>query len=173
MLNKSKKDIPTKNYIILSIIVLFSVFLTFYFFDWYKTYRDYQLTIPILREVVPEITEKELDHYVLDNERVILYICNPLSSDCRNLDERMKKLIEKQSLQNFIVYLNLNSVTDFQSFYNTFNEGYPFGIKLDKYPALCHFENGELKTLLKGNKNESLTIKQIENFLNTHGIGEE
>ncbi len=171
---KNKKSfVPLKNYLILGGIVLATVLLTCYILFQYRAYRAYQLTIPILRSVVPEITEKEVDHYIQETEDIFLYIGKPTDPNCRSLEEQFKKIIEKYSLKDKIVYLNLSDVEDTDLFFKNFNQSYPYSKELLVYPALCQFENGELKMVMQGDADHPLTAFDIERFVDIYNIGED
>lgn len=172
-IKNKESSVPLKNYFILGGIVLATILLTCYVFIQYRAYREYQLTIPILRSVVPEITEKEVDHYIQETEDIFLYIGSPTDPACRSLEEQFKKIIEKYSLKDKIVYLNLSDVEDTDLFFQNFNHAYASSKPLEVYPALCQFENGELKMVMQGDTEHPLTAFDIERFIDVYNIGED
>ena len=45
---KEEKNIPFRNYIILSIILILSIVLVIYFYMWYSTFENNKLNTPIM-----------------------------------------------------------------------------------------------------------------------------
>ena len=73
MLVLKKKSI-VKNYIILIVLFILSFAFTLYLCKWYNVYKEYKNEIPVIRGVLSEISYDELDHYIIDNSNIMLYI---------------------------------------------------------------------------------------------------
>ena len=70
------------------------------------------------------------------------------------------------------IYLNLTDL-DQDVFVNSFNEKYKYKTKLTtNYPAFVLFEDGEIKTILQGNKEEELDLVKVKQFLDLNKVGE-
>ena len=74
---KQKKQM--KNYFILLLIFVLGIGITLYLTRLYHVYDEYQKQTPIIRGVVSEITNEELEHYLLENPSTVIYMCT--SSD--------------------------------------------------------------------------------------------
>ncbi len=167
---KQKKQM--KNYFILLLIFVLGIGITLYLTRLYHVYDEYQKQTPIIRGVVSEITNEELEHYLLENPSTVIYMCTSSDMLCRNFEKDFKKLIEKNSLQDDIVYLNLSDI-DQEEFADNFNNKYPYKTKLTtKYPALVLFEEGEVRNILQGSSKEKLNVKKAEQFIDLNNIGE-
>lgn len=173
----SKKDVeikktPIKNYIILGIIFIISIGITIYLCNWYYVYDEYQRQTPVIRGTLSEITTEELNHYVLENPTTVIYMCTSSDHVCRNYEKDFKKLIEREELQNEIVYVNLSNV-DVDMFVENFNNTYNYKIKLtSNYPALIIFDEGKVTNILQGSKDEKLTITKTQQFIDINKIGD-
>lgn len=166
--------IEFKNYIILALIIVAMVLLVLYVCKWYQVYSDYQKETPVIRGTLNyEITNAELDHYIMENPNCVVYMCTSSSDRCRNFERDFKKLVEKDNLQNSIIYLNLSDV-DMDQFVSEFNEKYRYKVKLTKhYPAFVEFTDGKITAFIEGKESDSLTVTKVSQFIDLHHIGEE
>lgn len=173
---KKKEDttrkIPKKNYVILAVLFIFSIALVLYLCNLYQVYDEHQKETPIIRDTLSEIASDELDHYILENPTTVIYMCTAENMVCRNYEKDFKKLVEKENLQESIVYLNLSNLNQTE-FVNNFNSKYPYKVSLSsEYPALVVFEDGKIGNVLQGTGDEKLTITKTKQFIDINNIGE-
>lgn len=176
-MKKKKEDLKTKkkihNYIILFVIILLSVGIVLYLCRWYEVYDEYEKEIPVIRDSLLEITNEDLEHYILDNPTAVIYMCTASSESCRSFEKDFVKLIQKEELGDKIIYLNLSNV-DQEQFVKEFNEKYPYKVELTtNYPAFVIFEDGKVHSMLQGKENKKLTVSKVNQFLDLNKIGEE
>lgn len=166
--------IPIKNYFIL--IVLFGgvILLLCYFSRWYQVYNDYQKETPVIRGTLLEITNLELDHYILENPTTAIYMCTSSDMRCRNFEKTFKAMLHaNENLKANLLYLNLSDVNQ-DEFVTSFNEKYAYKVKLTKeYPAIVLFEEGKIIGLLQEKSNQSLNVDEVRSYLKLHMVGEE
>ena len=161
-----------KNYVLLGLLFLGCVILTLYICKCYEVYDNHQKQTPVIRDTLSEITADELEHYILENPTIVIYMCTSSDMVCRNYENGFKKLIKSKELQDEIVYLNLSDL-DQQKFIEDFNNKYNFKVKLTTlYPALVVFEDGKITSILQGNVDEELTVVKTKQFIEIHKIGE-
>lgn len=171
-MEKNNKKIDIKNYIILIIIFIVGIGITLYLCNWYHVYDEYQKQTPVIRGTLSEITNEELEHYVMENPTTVIYMCTASNPICRNYEKELKKLVESENLQEKIIYLNLSDI-DENKFVDNFNNKYPYKVKLTtNYPALVIFEDGEINNILQGKDDEKLTIIKTKQFIDINKIGE-
>lgn len=169
---ENMKTIPIKNYIILAVLLVFSIAVILYLCNLYLVYDEHQKETPVIRGTLSEITSDELEHYVMENPTTVIYMCTAEDTKCRNYEKDLKKLIHQKDLQETIVYLNLSALNQAE-FVNNFNSKYPYKISLStEYPALVVFEEGKVSNLLQGNSEEKLTITKTKQFIDINNIGE-
>lgn len=172
MMNKSTNK-RIHNYIILVVIFLLCIGLIVYLCKWYKVYDEYQKETPIIRGVLQEIVNDDLEHYVLDNPSALIYVCTSNDDVCRDFEKEFKKYINQQELNDSIIYLNTTGLNQ-DEFVSEFNKKYNYKRELTtNYPAFVLFEDGKIVSILQGTKNEKLTITKVKNFLELNKIGEE
>ena len=161
-----------KKYLILIFIFLLSMGLVIYLCKWYKVYDDYQKEIPVIRDILFEITDVDLEHYILDNPSAIIYMCTASNETCRSFEKDLKKLVLKKEYTDKIIYLNLSGL-DQEKFVEKFNSKYKFKNKLStSYPAVVIFEDGAISALLQGNETRKITVENVKDFLELNSIGE-
>ena len=83
---KANKKGGLKNYLILAAIFLAGIGLTFYLCNLYKVYDEYQKQTPVIRDTLSEITADELEHYILENPTIVIYMCTSSDMVCRNYE---------------------------------------------------------------------------------------
>lgn len=165
-----KKEL--KNYLILGFIFLAGIGLTLYLCKWYNVWDEYQKETPVIRGSLLEITYEDLAHYVMENPTTVIYMCTSSNDTCRSYEKNLKKVVEKENLNDYVIYLNLSNL-DQDEFTNNFNTEYNFKKKLTtNYPAFVVFEDGKVKSILQGSKNKKLTVSSTKQFLELNGIGE-
>ena len=160
------RKIPTKNYIILAIILIFTAFLVFYLRGWYNTTKEYYASNSIIKDVVREINENEIYSYTTENQKFILYVSSGVNGDVKSFEENLKSLIEKLDISEDVIYLNIDNV-DKANFYENLKNRFALNeIKseiTDSSSSVYVFENGKIVSALNNCNNKS--IKQIESYL--------
>lgn len=161
-----------KRYLILIFIFIACMGLVIYLCKWYKVYDDYQKEIPVIRDTLSEITDADLDHYILDNPTTVIYMCTASDDTCRDFEKDFKKLVVKKEYTDKIVYLNLSGL-DQGKFIEDFNNKYNFKVKLSvDYPAIVMFEDGKISALLQESDKREFNISTVQDFLELNMIGE-
>ena len=164
-----------KNYIILIVILLLVVGLTIYLCECYKVYDKEQKTIPVIRgTLVSEITEVDLEPFLIENPSAIIYLCTASNDKCRSFEKDFKKLINKYNIQDTIIYLNLSNVKDQKKFVEEFNNNHEYkkGKLTTNYPAILLFDEGKLKMILQGKNGEKLKIQKVKDFIEINKVGD-
>lgn len=161
---------PFKNYVILGVILTFTIIVAIYLCLWYQEYRAYQDRIPVLRGVVPEITEIELSHYVQESDRAVVYFCSPSNETCRHFENDFKKMILKRELKDSIIYLNLENDNHANVVLKDLIVQYQITEPLTTYPGFLLFVDGKVEKVLQGSTYTNLSLNEVEQFLETYKI---
>lgn len=167
---RNNKEIPTKNYVIVIVIFIISFILIILGANWYKNYREYQLTIPVISGYINEIGEQELDNYLFENHDTLLYIGTSEDNNCRSLEKELKDFIKKHNLRDQIIYINLNNVENKDSFISNFNDKYATKEKIDNYPTFIIIQNGKILDFISKSNNQKLYIDDIEQLLEEYEL---
>lgn len=160
-----------KNYFILILIFIVCICLAFYLREQYAVYKAYQLEIPVIGDSLPNITREDLEHYVVDNHLVAVYMCTASSDACRNFEKSFKRYVEKSEITDEIVYLNLSEDSDFVDY---FNDRFSFKSKLKgNYPAFVIFRDGNVDAMLQSSSKKNLSLSRVQAFLDLNLFYEE
>lgn len=168
----NKKPVETKNIVLLILLFLISIGLTLYFCRWYQVIDQNKKSVPIIRGTLSEITNKELDDYLLENPTSIIYLCTSDSQQCRNYEKDVKAYFVNSGLSESIIYVNLTNI-DQTKFIKKFNQKYHYKTKLStNYPAIIYFADGEIKDMIQGKRGNTLTLNRTKEFFKNNEIGE-
>jgi len=167
---EERRVIKPKNYIILGIIFVGMAFAVFLLRYWYISYRDYQLTIPVLKGHLNEVTVAELDHYITANPDAIIYIEVSEDENSRSVAKDLIELVKERELTNRVVYLNLSHENDKNKFFEDFSNKYMENQELEKYPALILFIDGKVETFVSRTKKQRLNIGNIEQLFDQYEL---
>lgn len=167
---RNTKQVPTKNYIIVGIIFCLSFTLILLGGKWYKNYREYQLTIPVISGYVNEVSKQEIDNYLLENNDTMIYIGKSDDNNCRTLEKDLKTFIKKYNLRDQIIYIDLNKMNDKETFIRNFNNKYATNKQIDTYPAFVILEDSKILDLVSKTKTQPLNIDDIEQLLEEYEL---
>lgn len=158
---KKEKEIPFKNYIILAVILIFTILLVVYLFNWQSIYQKNKLQEPILDKYLMVINYNELDDYLVENKEAIVYVSVLNDEKIRMFENKFKNLIIKNDLNNKILYLNLtNESVEINKKYLS---------NLSEVPTLIIFD--EVKVVENYSiKDNNYDIKAFEKFLKKEEI---
>lgn len=164
---------PTKNYVIYAGIVIATILLVVYLCDWYHAYQEYQVTIPVIRGTIPEINRQEVEHYLLENEDAILYLCTAEEEDCRTFEVGLKRMIKENHLEEKMTYVNLEDQKDFSAFAKEFTQKHDLKEPLVSYPAIIHMKDQQVQDVLQGTEEKRLSIDRFQQFLDLTNFEDE
>lgn len=162
---KKKKDINKEisNYVKVCFVFLAVIVLVLFLRKWYLNSQKLELNTPVLEGVVThQIKSNEIYNFINDNDTALIYMCVANDENCRKLENGMKKLISKNSLEDIIVYLNLSDNTNVSKFYSELFNKYDYNSELKEYPTFLYFENNKINKSLSG---KDITVKDVESFL--------
>ncbi len=107
-----KRKIPIKNYIILIIICLLSVFLCMYMSSWYKTREEAKMPSGIMTGFLPEIRLEELDNFLLENVNIILYVSASTDESIKRFEKNVHDYIAREGLLRNFAYIDTKDLTE-------------------------------------------------------------
>lgn len=172
-----KEKIEMKNYVIFGVVCVVSVFLVWYCASWYRTTEQYHVETSPIVEMISEIHMDEVSNYILDNGNIIIYITSFVTEPNMDFEKELKRLILKHELNDTIVVLDRDKITDdqfFQSLANQFlsEELKQKNISLEYVPNLLVFENGKIVDVYNTN-NQITSYEKLEEFVLSHQEMEE
>ena len=163
-LKKDKtREIPTKNYLYLFLILLGSVLLLIYAYTWYDTYNENKLNTGIMNNYLTVINYNELETYIIENKDAILYVSVLGDKKIYKFEEKFKNSIMDNNLKNDILYLNLTNENILSATKK---------LQIDaRFPYLVVYTNGKITdTYSIADKNYD--TKKIIKYLHRIGAGD-
>ena len=160
-----EKNIPFKNYIFLAVILILSVVFIIYFYMWYGTYEEGMLEAPIMDKYLTVINYNEIDNYLIENKDAVIYMSVLNNQDIRKFEKKFKNIINSNSLNNDILYLNLTSEFKNKKNYTAIKEDY----SIQDLPSIVIFRNGDVYDVYNIKKNE-YNIDMLIQYLMNVGV---
>ena len=161
ILKKDKtKKIPVKNYIYLSIIVIASIFIIFYLYRWYDTYRESKLNISIMINYLSVINYNELDDYIIENKNAIIYVSKLGDEKINKFEKSFKNMVVENDLRNSMLYLDVTNDN-----IDIVKEKLQINTSL---PCIVVYTNGKI-TDVYSITNNNYDMKKLNKYLNRIG----
>lgn len=164
------KKIPAKNYIIVFIIAIVTIFLIITLSVRYKNQEDYKYETDITF-FLSEIKWEEIDNFIVENHDIMIYIVNSNDDSFKELQTKVKKIISKNNYNKDIVVLNIKDQTEENL--NTLKEKY-FDTSLKNFKInhdnLLIIKNGKVLNIFEVDNN---SIDGLKDFIEKNFYGEE
>ena len=163
-LKKEKlKEIPTKNYIYLFIILLGSILFLIYIYTWYETYNETRLKTSIMNNYLTVINYNELDNYISENQNAVIYVSVLGHEEINRFEKNLKNEVVNHNLRNSILYLDLTNEDIKQATQK---------LKIDEnFPYLVVYTNGRITDTYSIVEND-YSSKKLVKYLNRIGATE-
>ena len=149
-----KRKIPFKNYIALLLIVIATILLVFSLSNWYKESKRQKHDV--LKNLLSEIKEEELESYLLENPNAIIYLMNDYTKD----DSKIKNYIVDNDLKNRIILIDCTETKIDLSKYNKKKEVV--------IPNFVIFEEGKVSKVMHL-KETQVNYKTFKAFMDVNG----
>ena len=158
------KKVTIKDYIMVIGLFIIAGTLIIILANYYKDYRTYYKSIPVINGYVNEISEDELDNYILENNDTFIYICKAEDNNCRKLEKNLKDFIKKYNLKDKTIYINLSKVRNEKVFIKKTNNKYSSIKIVNNYPSFIIIKNKKILDLTTGD----ITINSIKDLLESY-----
>lgn len=120
-----------KNYILFAVLLVVTVFLTFFLSSLYKSRNN---VVSDFYEYCNKINSNEFDEFIIENPDSIIYIGDKNDLDFKEQESAFKDEIEKKGLKNKIVYLEKSTLS--KKFLSSLKSKYGKSINKKKTPVL-------------------------------------
>ena len=164
---KKEKEIPLKNYILLSIVLILTIVVVIYFFLWKNTYEKSKLQTPILDDYLLVINYNELNNYLVENKDAIIYVTKLNDESIRLFENKFKNIINKNNLNNKILYLDLTEELKENNIVKEINKKY--GKEMTEVPTIVIIKDGKISSSYNIKENK-YNIKLLEKYLEKEDV---
>ena len=168
-MNKELRSVPTRNYIILGIILAVTLLLLNYFYVWVDVYKESRINIPILDKYMDSINYNELDNYLVENPDAIIYVSILDNEEIREFEKEFKDEFKERNVNNKLLYLNITSLLSDKNIVNEMrNKYYVNNLSIVDVPSILVFSSGELQSIynISNNKYDVSAAVEFINNLN-------
>ena len=164
---KKEKEIPLKNYILLSIVLILTIVVVIYFFLWKNTYEKSKLQTPILDDYLLVINYNELNNYLVEYKDAIIYVSKLNDESIRLFENKFKNIINKNNLNNKILYLDLTEELKENNIVKEINKKY--GKEMTEVPTIVIIKDGKISSSYNIKENK-YNIKLLEKYLEKEDV---
>lgn len=164
---KKEKEIPLKNYILLSIVLILTIVVVIYFFLWKNTYEKSKLQTPILDDYLLVINYNELNNYLVENKDAIIYVSKLNNENIRLFENKFKNIINKNNLNNKILYLDLTEELKENNIVKEINKKY--GKEMTEAPTIVIIKDRKISSSYNIKENK-YNIKLLEKYLEKEDV---
>lgn len=164
---ENTKKIPIKNYVVVLFMYAITIAIVFGLCVWYKNYKEYRLTIPVISGKIQEVKMNEFDSYITSHENTFVYIGTASNRNCRDIEDDLLDLLKKKNIKNDTVYIDMSdeSEVDLKKVLSKYdfngNISYPMFIMISDKKVVA-------VTQREGSR---LTIGDIDKLLDEHEVG--
>ena len=155
------RSVSFKNYIYLLLIIIASLFVMYYIYLWYDTYKKDSLNKDVLGEYLNVINYNEVNSYVFENRNAVIYVSKIGDEDIFKFEKKFKNIIVDNNLRDKVLYLVVDD-----SLYNTIINEYDVDGNL---PFIVVYTDGEVTSVYNISKYKYNTSKIVK-YLNRIGV---
>lgn len=114
-----KKEIPSKNYIIVIIVTILVVLLMIFIRSFYLNYKSSKLSESIFSsQTVKQIHMDDFDFAIREVSDSILYVSYTGSNEIYSMEKKLYKELENNNLLDKIIYLDITKYTKGNKYIN-------------------------------------------------------
>jgi len=168
-MSKQTKKIETKNYIILLVIVAITIFAVFYMRNLYIVSKVYYSDNSVMLDVVKEVDQNELQNYIIENPKIVLYVSDSQNQDTKKFEKTFKNIIVSEGIENEILYLDANNIDSSnlkQMLKELATENIKNNIETNSIATMYIIENGNVTNVITDvqKKSKSQTKKLLQKY---------
>ena len=161
-----KKKVPASNWVKLILIFGAVIALALFIRRWYINSNNLEMQIPVVSDVLTsEVKLAEIYNYINENDPALIYFESSSDSDCRKLEKNLIPFFRDNSLEDVVVYINLDG-EDVEKFFNELQQFYGYNGEIESVPTFIYFEEAKIDKVLTGKVNKS----KVEKFFKEIGL---
>ncbi|MBQ9011063.1 MAG: hypothetical protein IJ093_00225 [Bacilli bacterium] len=165
-----KKNIPSKNYIILAVLIVVTICAVFYARSWYNTTKNYNTHSSAMLTVVNEINPNEISNYILESSNFVLYASSGQNTKIKSFERTFKNYVVKQGLSDNMLYISTDGYTkeELTNILRQYADSKTINkINVNDNASMYIFENQKIIHVI--NDANLLSIKEINVLLKSFG----
>lgn len=173
MKKEEMRVIPKKNYVILSIVIIVTLCLVYYFYMWFDAYNESKLNRPILNRYMDVINYNEMHDYIIENPDTIIYVSVLENEKIREFEKELKVVFKNSGINKEMLYLDLTNDINNQIVINDILSRYSFNsYSILDVPCVLVIENSEISSIFSIKDNE-YDVNKMRLYVNNYRFDEE
>jgi len=154
MKNSELRKVPFKNYVILGVVIVVTIFILNYFYMWVDVYKESKINIPIIDKYLTVINYNELEDYLVENPNTIVYVSVLENDTIREFEKKLKIKYKNNEIDNDLLYMNITDDIDKSNIRNEMNNKYSLNnLSMTNVPVVLVFKDGLLKSIYSISEN--------------------
>ena len=139
-----KKEIPSKNYIIVIIVTILVVLLMIFIRSFYLNYKSSKLSESIFSsQTVKQIHMDDFDFAIREVSDSILYVSYTGSNEIYSREKKLYKELENNNLLDKIIYLDITKYTKGNKYINILKNKFPnIDNEINSAPMFIYIKDG-------------------------------
>lgn len=139
-----KKEIPSKNYIIVIIVTILVVLLMIFIRSFYLNYKSSKLSESIFSsQTVNQIYMDDFDFAIREVSDSILYVSYTGSNEIYSMEKKLYKELENNNLLDKIIYLDITKYTKGNKYINILKNKFPnIDNEINSAPMFIYIKDG-------------------------------
>ncbi len=167
MKKEELRVIPTKNYLILAIVLLVSFLLIYYLYMWVDAYNETKLNKPILDKYMEVIKYNELDNYLVESPNAIIYVSILENSEIRKFEKDFKACLKSHQITRDLLYMDITEELKDDSIRTDMDMKYiANNVSMTNVPVIMVIDNGAL-TGIYDIKSNGYDIESLKLYINS------
>lgn len=167
------KYVPFKNYVIAFFTIAIILFLSLYFYKWYKVYEEEQIRESYLvktNTVSMQINNIDSLDTILSEapNEYFIYISYTHDKNIYNLEKKLKKVIDDYGINDVVYYVNATKLKKDDNFIKLLNEKINTN-SISSIPAIVYVKNNEVVSVIQDNEN-LINANDLEKILKNNGL---
>ena len=167
VMKEDLRVVPKKNYLILGIIILVTLFVLYYFYMWIDAYNETKLNRPIMNRYMEVINYNELGNYLVENPNTIVYVSVLEDEQIRNFEKQFKSAYKKDEIDKEILYLNITDEIKDNNIKSEMKNKYRLNYTdMTNVPSIIVFDGDNIVNIYSI-KDNNYDIDRLKLFLNS------
>lgn len=160
---KKKFDFNKKD-LWLVVIISLTLLICNYVLLWHSVYKEHNLNISVLSELLNEVSGQEFESYIVENPNTFIYMKLIDDLETKEFEKEFKRTINRYFLKDKVIYVNTKDID-----LNLFLKPYDVNEKnIDKFPVIVYFEDGIVYDYINKGNNK-MDNKSIVRFFRMYG----
>lgn len=169
----SNKEIDKRRYVNYVLMMVAAILIVFIAFKLYNTLEDNKLSESVFTKMARNIHYDDIENAKSEmSSDTFILISYTKNAEVKNFEERLKKVVITNELQDKFYYLDATDLMLEDGFITKLNEKMDLDDhnKIDTLPAIIYYKDGVLMSTISSNKETILSSDDFEKLLDSYEV---